>query len=78
MSPENLKKNWRWLLAGFGFVAIGVFSFLTPHALDSYEFVGRRRGIGMMLQVLWGWPIGIAGLVFGLLCVFGSFMPMDE
>lgn len=74
----NLRKNWRWQLMGFAFVALGVWSWLTPDALDGYQFVGRHRGIGMIVQLLWGWPIGTAGLVFGLLCVLGSFMTIDE
>lgn len=78
VGPKNLKKNWRWLVVGFAFVALGVLSLVTPHALDAFEFAGRRRGLGMLLQVLWGWPIGLASLVFGMICVIGSFMPMNE
>lgn len=76
--PNNIKQNWRWLLLGFGCTALGVYAFLHPYVLQSLEFTGRLRSMGQVLQFLWSWPVCCASFVFGILCIFSSFWPIDD
>ena len=82
LSPCHLIQNWKWLLAGLLSASLGVLSFSYPHAPEL--LIARNLSQRQVPQVyalidsIWGWPVSVLGITFSLLCLFGSFTPMED
>ncbi|QDT44459.1 hypothetical protein Pan241w_45680 [Gimesia alba] len=78
MHPKYLLENWQSVLFGLLLIGLGVASFMYPDAMIDAEARGRRGLIKLIIIKAWGWPLGVGGLLFGGLCLWGSFSPSDD
>lgn len=80
--PNPVVQKLVTALFGLGMLALGVYMFIDPTALDGEDVdpTSSRKG-GLMIRILefiWGWPGGIVLCLLGLLIVAGLFMKSDD
>jgi hypothetical protein len=75
-SIENLKANWKGILIGLFFLGLGILSLVFPDTFDEVKL--RRGGIIKLIVYLWGWPVGIASTLFGVLILWGCTKEQTE
>ena len=76
MRFKNLLTNWQGVLIALFFLAVGALSLIDPHTFD--DIVLRRGGWLKLVAWLWGWPVGIASTLFGLLILLGCTANSDD
>lgn len=69
-------KLGRFVLVLF-FFGLSFLSFRYPNALDGLLVGGRRGLIKSILVWLWGVPLGITALLFGVIFLIGMFASDD-
>ncbi|MEM1422743.1 MAG: hypothetical protein AAGH64_01955 [Planctomycetota bacterium] len=80
--PNPVVQKLVTALFGFGMLALGVYMFINPTALEGEDIdpTSSRKG-GLLIRILefvWGWPGGIVLCLLGLLIVAGLFMKSDD